>query len=406
MARFVHAADLHLGRRLHHVPLLEDQQHALEQLHALVDSERPDALLLAGDIYDRSIPPADAVAVLDSFLHRVVRGLGVPVVLIAGNHDSPDRLGFGARLLGAEGLHIRGLLEATPRPVVLHDQHGPIEVFALPFLEPARVRSLLEDDTVTDQQSAMAAMLARIRDVATAPRQLLVAHAFVDGGLASDSERPLSIGGAELVGAALFEDFAYVALGHLHRPQKVGLGRPSAAKAGEVRADGDRAAAAQRRLTPIHYAGSLLKYSLNEIEQPKSFTVVDIDAEGAATVRRHPIVARRDLRRVQGTLAELVAAGPQGNADDYVVATLLDRGPVFDAMAKLRTVYPNTLHIERPQLALPTQLRGPGQDHAQLEIRDLFASFFEQITGQAMSEDETTALAEVLDQMRQDEVSA
>jgi exonuclease SbcD len=371
MARFVHAADLHLGRLLHNQRLLDDQQHALAQLRDLVATQRPHALLLAGDIYDRAVPPKEAVELLDGFLSDVVLELGVPVVLIAGNHDSAERIGFGARLLQSRGLHIAGTLEAEPTPLLVHDEHGPVEVFALPFLEPARVRALLEQDDIHDQQAAMAAMVARVHAGSQHPRRVLVAHAFVDGGLASDSERPLCIGGAEVVGADLFAGFAYTALGHLHRPQKVGSG-------------------------DVHYAGSLLKYSLNEIEQPKSFTVVDIGADGAATVQRHPFSPLRDLRRIEGTLEELLAAAPQGPPGDYVVATLLDKGPVHDAMARLRQHYERMLHIELPELVLDSSIQLPGHDHASLGVGDLFESFFEQVTGDPMNPDERGALQEVL----------
>lgn len=375
MARFIHAADLHLGRLLHNQRLLEDQDHALAQLRALVATHRPHALLLAGDIYDRAVPPKEAVELLDGFLSEVVLGLEVPVVLIAGNHDSAERIGFGARLLQSRGLHMVGALEADPSPLVVHDEHGPVEVFALPFLEPARVRALLELEAVRDQQSAMAAMVARVHAAAAHPRRVLVAHAFVDGGLTSDSERPLCIGGAEVVGADLFEGFAYTALGHLHRPQRVG---PS-----------------------VHYAGSLLKYSLNEIEQPKSFTMIDIDADGAATVQRLAFEPLRDLRRIQGTLEDLLAAAPQGPPGDYIVATLLDKGPVHDAMARLRLHYERMLHIELPELVLDSSIQLPGSDHASLGVGELFESFFEQVTGDPMNPDERGALQEVLVDLHQ-----
>ena len=380
MARFIHAADLHLGRLLHNQRLLEDQQHALGQLHALVAAQRPHALLLAGDIYDRAVPPKEAVELLDGFLCQIVLELEVPVVLIAGNHDSAERIGFGSRLLDSRGLHIAGGLQADPEPLIVHDDHGPVEVFALPFLEPARVRALLHDDTIRDQQSAMAAMVARVHAVSAHPRRVLVAHAFVDGGLASDSERPLCIGGAEVVAAQLFEGFAHTALGHLHRPQRVGTGS-------------------------VHYAGSLLKYSLNEIEQPKSFTQVDIAADGTASVQRHSFTPLRDLRRIQGTLADLLAVAPQGAAHDYIVATLMDKGPVFDAMAKLRQHYPNMLHIERPELELQHNIQLPGGDHAQQRVDQLFTAFFEQVTGDALSPPEAAALEAALAELLAREVA-
>jgi DNA repair protein SbcD/Mre11 len=380
MARFIHAADLHLGRVLHGQRLLEDQQHALDQLRSHVATHRPHALLLAGDIYDRAVPPKQAVELLDGFLSDVVLGLEVPVVLIAGNHDSAERIGFGARLLQSRGLHIAGTLEATPTPLVVQDDHGPVEVFALPFLEPARVKAKLDDDNVHDQQTAMAAMVARVHAASQHPRRVLVAHAFVDGGLASDSERPLCIGGAEVVGADLFEGFAYTALGHLHRPQPVGPGA-------------------------VHYAGSLLKYSLNEIEQPKSFTMVEIGPDGAAVVQRLALEPLRDLRRIQGTLADLLAVAPQGPPGDWVVATLLDKGPVFDAMAKLRQHYPHILHIERPELELDHDIQLPASDHAQLALDQLFTSFFEQVTGDPLSEPEAVALQAAVAKLHEREVA-
>ncbi len=380
MARFIHAADLHLGRLLHGQRLLEDQQHALAQLRELIADRRPHAVLLAGDIYDRSVPPKEAVEALDAFLCDVVLELGVPVVLIAGNHDSPERIGFGARLLHARGLHMVGALSAKPDPLVIQDDHGPVEIFALPFLEPARVRALLADDSIRDQHSAMAAMVARAVASSSAPRRVLVAHAFVAGGLGSDSERPLCIGGAEQVEADLFEPFTYTALGHLHRPQPVGS-------------------------SSIQYAGSLLKYSLNEIEQPKSFTVVDIDAAGEVEVTREPVRPLRDLRRIQGTITDLLAVAPQGPPEDWIVASLLDKGPVFDAMAKLRQHYPNMLHLERPELELDQPIQLPGSDHAQQDIDTLFSRFFEQVTGDALSPAEAAALEDALAELHAREVA-
>ncbi len=380
MARFLHAADLHLGRQLHHQRLLEDQQHAMDQLAGLVAERQPHALLLAGDIYDRAVPPKEAVELLDAFLCRVVLELGVPVVLIAGNHDSAERLGFGSRLLQSRGLHIAGTLTADPQPLLIEDEHGPVEIFGLPFLEPARVRALLDDADVTDQHSAIAAMVARVHAAAEHPRRVLVAHAFVQGGLCSDSERPLCVGGVETIDAALFEGFAYTALGHLHRPQPAGS-------------------------SAVQYSGSLLKYSLNEIDQPKSFTQVDIGADGEVEVTRVPVEPLRDLRRIEGTLSDLLAVAPQGHADDWIVATLLDKGPVFDAMAKLRQHYPRMLHLERPELELEHAIQLPGSDHAQLSIEELFGAFFEQVTGEPLSEAESAALEGALAELHAREVA-
>jgi exonuclease SbcD len=285
MARLIHIGDLHLGRQLHGARLLDDQRMALAGLVALIEARAPDALIIAGDVYDRSIPPADAVALLDDFLCKVVAELDVPVIMIAGNHDSADRLAFGSRLFAQGKLSITGPLDAAVQPVVIEDEHGPIEIFPIPFLEPARVREIAQDDTITDQQTAMAEMLRRVAQRRTSARSVLVAHAFVQGGSQSDSERTLSVGGAATISASLFDGFTYVALGHLHRPQHIGSQR-------------------------IQYAGSLLKYSLSEVGHRKSVTVVDIDGAGEVVVERVSLPLARDLRHLEGTLDELLAGAP------------------------------------------------------------------------------------------------
>ena len=247
MARFLHTADLHLGRALYGERLLADQEDVLAQLTAHIDANPPDALLIAGDVFDRSVPPAEAIEVLDQFLYAIAGKRSVPVVMIPGNHDSADRLGFGSRLLGEGRLHIVSSLERATTPLIVKDEHGPIEIFGLPFLEPARVRQYLEDDDIRDHHSATQAMVDHVRAQATTDRTVLVAHAFVRGGTISDSERALSIGGLDTVDAAVFAPFNYVALGHLHRPQSAGLSH-------------------------VHYSGSPLKYSASEVGHTKSFS--------------------------------------------------------------------------------------------------------------------------------------
>ncbi len=378
MATFVHTADLHLGRQLYGERLLEDQRIVLEQLIELVEQRKPTALLIAGDVYDRSVPPAEAVDLLDDLVVRVAGQLNTPVILIPGNHDSADRLGFGARLLQSGQLHIAGQMPAQIAPVILSDDHGEIAVFAIPFLEPARVRGITGRDDVRDQQTAWAAVMDQVRSLADGRRTVLVGHAFVQGGSVSESERPLSIGGADTIDVHLFDDLHYVALGHLHRAQAVGSPQ-------------------------VQYAGSPLKYSLSELNHNKGFTVVEMDASGAVTIERVAIQPRRDLRRVQGTLAELLEAGPQGHPDDYVVVTLDDKGPVHEPMARIRTIYPNALHIERAQTASSTPGRFAGSDHRELDLRAHFSDFFEAVTGEPLSDAEDALLGEVLGEIGTEE---
>ena len=380
--KLIHTADWHLGRLFHNVHLTRDQEHVLEQLVALVADVRPAAVLVAGDLYDRAVPPTEAVDLLDRVFTEIVDGLGVPVIAIAGNHDSAVRVGFASALLRERGLHLVGELPQAASPIVLHDEHGPVHVCALPFADPAEARHAYDDPEIHDQQAVTAAGVARALTAAPpGERRVLVAHAFVAGGLESESERPLSVGGAQQVPPVVFAGFDYVALGHLHRPQTCG---------GDV----------------VRYAGSLLKYSFAEHAHDKSVSVVDIGAPGSAGGGRGARVAveavrltpRRDLRRLQGTLAEVLAGGPgDPRRDDYVLASLLDRGALLDPIGQLRAVYPNALSIERPLY----EAEGPGGERrprpGSVGDLELFGGFFRYATGDELTGDEQAELATVVD---------
>lgn len=377
--RFLHTADWHLGRVYHGVSLLEDQAYVLRDFVRIAAERRPDAILIAGDIYDRSVPPAEAVRLLDAVLTELVAGLGIPVVMIAGNHDGPDRLAFGSGMLTRAGLTVCGPVTDRVVPLMLRDTHGEVAVYPLPYAEPALVRAALGDDSLTDHHAALGAQLQAIRTAHRAgTRAIVVAHAFVLGGSESESERPLSVGGSGAVGAALFEGFDYVALGHLHRPQQAGSAR-------------------------IHYAGSLLKYSFAEADHVKSVNLVELDAAGTCTVERIALAPRRDLRIVEGTLESIVAAAAADpGRDDYVLARLTDSGALLDAMGKLRTAYPNALAIERPML----QGAGDGRaaaDHRRIRVEDLFAGFYAEMTGQPLEDAAAAVLARIVNAVDHEE---
>lgn len=378
--RFIHSGDWHLGRLFHARSLVEDQAYVLDQFVELVRERRPDAVLLAGDIYDRAVPPAEAVTLLDDVLSRIVVGEGVPVVMIAGNHDSPDRLGFGARLLASGGLTVVGRYQGEVPALELDDAHGPLRIYPLPYCEPAVVRDALGIE-VADHDAAMAAVLEQVRaGHPTGVRSLLVAHAFVAGGAESESERPLSVGGSGAVDARRFEGFDFVALGHLHRPQTL-AGR-------------------------LHYAGSLMKYSLSEADHDKSVSVVEIGADGAASVERVQLAPRRDLRRIRGELAALIEAGRDDpENEDYVFATLTDSGALLDPMARLREAYPNALGCEREVLQRAGE-GGAASRHRELDVRHLFADFFREVTGDALSEAQAAALDATLEHLARDDREA
>jgi DNA repair protein SbcD/Mre11 len=372
--RFIHTADWHLGRQFHNVSLIEDQRHVLAQIAALAVEAGVDALVVAGDVFDRAVPSPEAVALLDEFLAETVLWHGVPVVMIAGNHDSGRRLGFASRLLSQAGLHVYGRCSDPPALLVLADAHGPVYFAALPYAEPALVREATGEAGLHNHHEAMMRLAAAVRArIPAGERSVCVAHCFVAGGAESESERPLSVGGTGAVSPECFAGFDYAALGHLHCPQPVG--------------------------ERIHYSGSILKYSFSEIPHAKSVQVVELGAEGALAIERVPLAPLRDLRLLEGRLADLLAGPAEGeNPRDFLLVRLSDAGALLDPMGRLRELYPNVLHLERPALerAAAGALNAP---RAGMSDRALFATFFEQVTGAPLSGEQDVALVEVLESL-------
>lgn len=379
--KFIHTADWHLGRQFHNVSLIEDQRHLLEQLVTLAEESGAEAFVIAGDVFDRAVPNPDAVALLDDFLAEMVLRLELPVIMIAGNHDSPGRLGFGSRLFRKAGVFVYGQVDARPQPLVIDDAWGPVNFFGLPYAEPAVVRDRTGESEVHNHDRALARLAVAARaQIPAGERSVCIAHCFAAGATESDSERPLSVGGSGAVSPKCFDGFSYTALGHLHRPQKVG--------------------------ERIRYSGSLMKYSFSEISHTKSATIVCIDDRGEVEVTEHSLQPRRDLRMVEGELADLIKGpAPGESTDDFLLVRLTDRKALLDPMGRLREVYPNVLHIERAALekAAPTALeaRQPG-----LGDKELFAAFFEEVTGEALAEEEAGAFVEIYEELRRAEREA
>ncbi|MDX1655452.1 MAG: exonuclease SbcCD subunit D, partial [Candidatus Competibacteraceae bacterium] len=351
-----------------------DQAHLLDQLVTLARDSRVEAVIIAGDIYDRAVAPADAVKLLDDVLERLVVGAGIPVIMIAGNHDSPERLGFGSRLLAARGFYVFGPLTLL-QPVVLADDHGSVHFCPLPYGDPAEVRLHLGDESLHDHDSAVRALAATMGSrLPAGVRSVAIGHCWVSGGSSSDSERPLSVGGTGQVGADCFAGFHYTALGHLHRPQQVGEG--------------------------IHYCGSLLKYSFSEAAHRKSVSLVEMDGAGRVRVEPIELSPRRDVRIIEGALKELLqGSGPGQSPEDYLLVRLTDRQAILDAMGKLRRVYPNLLHLERPalQVGMPAGLRGG--DHLKRSELELFRAFYQEVAGTELIQGGERALLEVLESL-------
>lgn len=358
---FLHLADLHIGKRVNGFSLLEDQRYLLEQIAALAQERQVDGVLVAGDLYDKPVPPAEAVGLLDEFFTRLARG-GIPVFAVSGNHDSPERLGFGARLLAEEGIHLAASYEGARAPVLLEDPWGTVAVYLLPYLKPALVRHHHPEAGVTTYEEAVAWALAQWQ-LDPARRNVLVAHQFVTGGTTCQSEEH-SVGGLDQVPGELFDGFDYVALGHLHGPQQVGR-------------------------ETVRYAGSPMKYSFSECRQVKSAALVTLEEKGRGNVELLPLRPLRDLREIRGTYETVTARSfYQGTpTEDYLHLILTDQEDVPQAMGKLRAIYPNLMKLSYDNLR--TQSVGEILGAAQPEERSplaLFRDFYQLQNNQPMSQ--------------------
>lgn len=373
--KFLHLADLHLGKRVNGFSMLEDQAHILRQILAILDDEQPDGVLIAGDVYDKSVPSVEAVELLDGFLTEL-RARGVPVLLISGNHDSPERLAFGGRVMDSCGIHISPVYNGALAPVTLHDTFGPVHVWLLPFVKPAHVRRWFPDADIESYTDAVAEAVAHM-DIDTAARNVLVTHQFVTGGTRSGSEE-LSVGGTDNVDSGVFAPFDYVALGHLHGAQHIGR-------------------------ETIRYAGSPLKYSFSEARQHKSVTVVTLGEKGDVQVRTAALTPLRELREIRGSYDELTARSFYEHTtyrSDYLHLILTDEQDVFDAMSRLRTIYPYLMTLDYDNAR--TRAAGGMSAPAETERRtpsELFEALYQRQNHRPMSEVQRAYIAQLMEQI-------
>ena len=373
--KFLHLADLHLGKRVNGFSMLEDQAHILRQILAILDDEQPDGVLIAGDVYDKSVPSVEAVGLLDGFLTEL-RARGVQVLLISGNHDSPERLAFGGRVMDSCGIHISPVYDGALAPVTLHDELGPVHVWLLPFVKPAHVRRWFPDADIESYTDAMAEAVAHM-DIDTAARNVLVTHQFVTGGARSGSEE-LSVGGTDNVDSGVFAPFDYVALGHLHGAQHIGR-------------------------ETIRYAGSPLKYSFSEARQHKSVTVVTLGEKGDVQVRTVALTPLRELREIRGSYDELTARSFYEHTtyrSDYLHLILTDEQDVFDAISRLRTIYPYLMTLDYDNAR--TRAAGGMSVPAETERRtplELFEALYQRQNHRPMSEVQRAYIAQLMEQI-------
>lgn len=379
--KFFHTADWHLGKLVQGIYMTEDQRFVLEQFLQAIDIEKPDAVIIAGDLYDRAVPPTEAVHLLDELFAEIVLKRNTPLLTIAGNHDSPSRLNFGSQLMKETGLHIVGQLSRNMQSIVLNDTYGEVHFHLVPYADPSQVRYLMEDETIITHNQAMKKIIELIEEkMDKTKRHVFVGHAFVtphgqEQENTSDSERPLAIGGAEYVNASLFQPFHYTALGHLHQAHYV-------------------------LNETIRYSGSPLKYSISEEHHKKGFFIVEMDAEGKTTVEKRLLAPTRDMRTVEGFLQDILM---QPVSEDYVFVKLLDDTPVLSPMEQIRTVYPNAMHVERKAFQLISLSEEPKVGRTKKDEYTLFRSFYSEVSGKEASVETGEIFKEVLTVLAREE---
>lgn len=358
--KLLHISDLHIGKRLCELSLMEDQIYILDQIIEIARNEQPDAVLIAGDLYDKSTPPAEAVRLCDDFLCRLADAVPV-VAIISGNHDSAERVAFGGRLMNSRGVYISPVYDGTITPITLRDEHGEADIFLLPFIKPVHVRTAFPDEEIQTFTDAVRTAVKHM-PIDSERRSILVTHQFVTGASRSESEE-ISVGGSDNVDASVFSPFDYTALGHLHTPQNAG----SAA---------------------IRYCGSPLKYSFSEANGSKSVTIAELAEKGNLSVRELPLLPKRDMVQIRGDFSRISDRAP-GNAenDPFTRITLTDEDDIPDAFNRLRLVYPNLLRLDydntRTRSSGSVEISGPSQNKSPAELLD---ELFVQQCGQPMSE--------------------
>lgn len=381
--KFFHTADWHLGKLIQGVYMTEDQKYVLQQLVEAIKEEKPDAVIIAGDLYDRAVPPTDAIHLLDDVLKEIVLTLDTPILAIAGNHDSPSRLHFGSQIMKSNGYHIIGRLTKEYDPVILTDEFGEVHFHLVPYCDPSTVRNVFNDEDIRTHNDATSKIVEHIQEnMDPSARHVFVGHAFVtpygeEQENTSESERPLSIGGAEYVSANHFADFHYTALGHLHRAHYVLDER-------------------------IRYAGSILKYSISEENHQKGFNIVELDGNGNVSVEKRNLTPLRDVRTVETSLEDLYT---HQISDDYVFVHLTDHTPILSPMEKVKSIYPNAMHVERKNYSFPSFT---GQDRelkerTQMNDLELFHAFYKEVKGVDASEETEEIFKEVIDDLLKEE---
>ena len=375
--KFVHLSDLHLGKRVNGYSMIEDQKYILLKILNVIDEQKAEAVVIAGDVYDKPIPPTEAVQLFDDFLFRLVER-NLQILVISGNHDSPERIAFGSRFMDNSGVHMSQVYNGKNDLVELKDKYGKVNFYMLPFVKPSNVRRFFEDEEINTYTDAVRVAVSHM-NVNKKARNVIITHQFVTGAQRSESET-IAVGGTDNVDSYVFDDFDYVALGHIHGPQNVGK-------------------------NTVRYCGTPLKYSFSEISHKKSVTVVEMKEKGNVKVSTVELTPKLDMREIKGTYEELTFKKnyENTNTEDYLHIILTDEEDVADAVAKLRCVYPNLMKLDydntrtRNSLAL-TQ----AEETEKKSDTELLSEFFEKQNGKPLSDEQLEYAANLFEQIKEE----
>lgn len=375
--RLLHISDLHLGKRLNEFSLIEDQKHILNTIVDIIRENNIEALLIAGDVYDKTMPTAEAVTIFDAFLTTVAR-LNIPIFIISGNHDSAERLSFGAGLMRQSNVYISNVFNGTVEPVKLNDAFGEVNIYLLPFIKPIHARLAYPEEEIDSYETAVLQAVKHM-DIDESKRNVILVHQFVAGATTCGSEEK-SVGGLDTVNKNIFSSFDYVALGHIHSPQRM--------------ADNMR------------YSGSILKYSVSEAAHAKSAVMVDMGEKGDTNITLVPLVPMRDLQRVSGEFQELIDDNLGKRDERYTHVVLLDQHDVPNAVDRLRAIYPNLISLEydNARTRAAARVLGAISESERDDPFELFSKFYENQNGISLNEEQTEYLKNLISEVWEDEV--
>lgn len=372
--KFMHLSDLHIGKRVNEFSMIEDQRYIMDRILEYVEEESPDGILIAGDVYDKSVAPAEAVDLFDDFLYELV-SRNQQVFIISGNHDSPERLAFGGRLMEVSGVHLSPVYAGHISPYAMEDEEGKVNVYLMPFVKPQQVRRFFQDAEINNYTDALRTIIDDMQ-VNTSERNILVCHQFIVGADRTNSEETV-VGGLDSVEASVFTPFDYVALGHIHRPQKVTADH-------------------------IRYSGTPLKYSFSEEKDEKSVTIIELGVKGQLDIRTLPLIPKRDMRTIRGKFAEVTAESfvATQNREDYLRVILTDEEDIPNVYGQLQVIYPCLMKIEYDN----TRTQASGYDGSAAEVEskspyELFAELYEMQNGKAMSEEQSDYIAKLIEEI-------